>query len=237
MQTTLKEPDWVGEDALAMKREATEARKARFTRARARAVARRAHQNKERRVRRLFKEAGRRAARRPCGRPWRFAAESAMRKDRGGAYPELRSTLEYKGLSDEQVMKRGTNIVPGADVDTWDFFARNETPPLRPVSPGRRRPARVDGADLQAPQTEVWRPRPDGLRHARRDAIKKAGHPPTTIVRGGTLKSYDRGRAAPSPTPRPSRRRCTRGRSRTRRTSSASSSSTASSRHHRKCGG
>ena len=32
MQTTLKEPDWVGEDALAMKREATEARKARFTR-------------------------------------------------------------------------------------------------------------------------------------------------------------------------------------------------------------
>ena len=35
MQTTLKEPDWVGEDALAMKRAATEEtpRKARFTRA------------------------------------------------------------------------------------------------------------------------------------------------------------------------------------------------------------
>ena len=32
MQSTLKEPDWVGEDALAMKRAATEARKARFTR-------------------------------------------------------------------------------------------------------------------------------------------------------------------------------------------------------------
>ena len=32
MQQTLKEPDWVGEDALAMKRAATEARKARFTR-------------------------------------------------------------------------------------------------------------------------------------------------------------------------------------------------------------
>ena len=71
----------------------------------------------------------------PVRQTLRFAAESAMRRDRGGAYPELRSTLEYKGLSDEQVMKRGTNIVPGADVDTWDLFARNATPPLRPVSP------------------------------------------------------------------------------------------------------
>ena len=37
-------------------------------------------------------------------------------------------------------------------------------------------PARVDGADLQAPEARGLAA-DDGLRHARRDAIKKAGHP------------------------------------------------------------
>ena len=56
-------------------------------------------------------------------------------------------------------MKRGTNIVPGADVDTWDFFARNETPPLRPVSPWPRPPPRASTArTCKRPKPEVWRP-------------------------------------------------------------------------------
>ncbi len=158
MATTLKEPDWVGEDALAMKREATEARTARFTR-RVRVP------SPDERIKTRRDAYAGHLRRRTAGGPspvrqtLRFAAESAMRKDRGGAYPALRSTLEYKGLSDEQVMKRGTNIVPGADVDTWDFFARNETPPLRPVSPWPRPPPRASTArTCKRPKPEVWRP-------------------------------------------------------------------------------
>ena len=158
MQSTLKEPDWVGEDALAMKRAATEARKARFTR-RVRVP------SPDERIKTRRDAYAGHLRRRTAGGPspvrqtLRFAAESAMRKDRGGAYPALRSTLEYKGLSDEQVMKRGTNIVPGADVDTWDFFARNETPPLRPVSPWPRPPPRASTArTCKRPKPEVWRP-------------------------------------------------------------------------------
>ena len=124
MQTTLKEPDWVGEDALAMKREATEARKARFTRrVRVPSPDERIKTRRDAYAGHLRRRTAGGAS--PVRQTLRFAAESAMRRDRGGAYPELRSTLEYKGLSDEQVMKRGTNIVPGADVDTWDLFARN----------------------------------------------------------------------------------------------------------------
>ena len=175
MQTTLKEPDWVGEDALAMK-PATEARKARFTR-RVRVP------SPDERIKTRRDAYAGHLRRRTEGGPspvrqtLRFAAESAMRKDRGGAYPALRSTLEYKGLSDEQVMKRGTNIVPGADVDTWDFFARNETPPLRPVSPWPRPPPRASTArTCKRPKPEVWRPTTaygtlDGT------LSRRAGHP------------------------------------------------------------
>ena len=104
MQQTLKEADWVGEDALAMKREATEARKARFTRrVRVPSPDERIKTRRDAYAGHLRRRTAGGSS--PVRQTLRFAAESAMRKDRGGAYPELRSTLEYKGLSDEQVMK------------------------------------------------------------------------------------------------------------------------------------
>ena len=148
MQQTLKEPDWVGEDALAMKREATEARLARFTR---RVRVRRRPTSASRRGAYALREAdgGRPVAR---AQTPRFAAESAMRKDRGGATRELRSTLEYKGLSDEQV-RSGDEYRAGRRRRHVGLPRAQRDAAARPVAPAAAAPAST--ADLQAPQTEV----------------------------------------------------------------------------------
>ena len=92
MQQTLKEPDWVGEDALAMKRAATEARKARFTR-RVRVP------SPDERIKTRRDAYAGHLRRRTAGGPspvrqtLRFAAESAMRKDRAAP------TLNYAARS------------------------------------------------------------------------------------------------------------------------------------------
>ena len=153
MPATLAEPAWVGEDCLLMKRAATAAKEAKRVR-RVRVPA------PDERIKARRDAYSSHLRRRMTGkvRPTlRFAAESAMRKDRGGAYAELRSALEYKGLADEQLMK--STSVTGVDLDTWDLFLRGAAPTARPESPWPRPLGRCSTArTCKRPTPEIWRP-------------------------------------------------------------------------------
>lgn len=153
MPATLAEPAWVGEDCLLMKRAATAAKEAkRVRRVRVPAPDERIKARRDAYSSHLRRRAPGK------GRPTlRFAAESAMRKDRGGAYAELRSALEYKGLADEQLIK--STSVTGVDLDTWDLFLKNATPTARPESPWPRPLGRCSTArTCKRPMPEIWRP-------------------------------------------------------------------------------
>ena len=142
--------------------------------ARARAVAGRAHQNQERRLRRTLEEAdgGRRVARAAdlevCGGV--RDAEGPGRRLPGTAQHARVQGLERRAgdeAGDEhRAGRRRRHVGPlraerDASIETGE--------PLAAAAP-----ARVDGADLQAPQTGSLAA-DDGLRYIGRDAIEKAG--------------------------------------------------------------